>query len=431
MENGIIIQTREMKEVLYSTIREYEQYSQFAKYFKTDSNILNDMRSSNKWLLWFEKMTNDDTVSYMDLARVMKNYLYYLTIGVSNKIKNKQKMKFNTAHWKLNKSDITGVESVQSKRYLYIDNLWDDPSIYHIYNKLQPCLTAIYETISLIYGCFPTERTSLYKRYLLFCIYYVFYRMILVEDSVVEMIVQENEIRSEMMELDNTMNLEVLDFLDKDMVVSKMISTTRFLIGLDSGRKNPTIKYLQDSIINYSVIQNNIDKMRSREKNQIQSKFRIDNKKVLMAEKALKKVKMGDYYTDQNMLRKYGKRDKFTLDTNYVNDSMTQDVEMNANMILADGNGESIGIDNAAQALWNDTQYESNQNLYNADGDDDDDNMAKDIQNTRSQLNTLIDDIFGDDRDDYDNEGDNVDFGNEYDAMDNDDYDMMENLMDN
>jgi hypothetical protein len=431
LENGIIIQIREMKEVLYSTIQSYDQYSQFAKYFKTDSNILNDMSSSNKWLLWFEKMTNDDTVSYMDLARVMKNYLYYLTIGVSNKIKNKQKMKFNTAHWKLNKSDITGVESVQSKRYLYIDDLWDDPSIYHIYNKLQPCLTAIYETISLIYGCFPTERTSLYKRYLLFCIYYVFYRMILVEDSVVEMIVQENEIRSEMMELDNTINLEVLDFLDKDMVVSKMISTTRFLIGLDSGRKNPTIKYLQDSIINYSVIQNNIDKMRSREKNQIQSKFRIDNKKVLMAEKALKKVKMGDYYTDQNMLRKYGKRDKFTLDTNYVNDSMTQDIEMNANMILADGNRENIGIDNAAQALWNETQDENNQNLYNGDGDDDDDNMAKDIRNTRSQLNTLIDDIFGDDRDDDDNEGDNVDFGNEYDAMDNDDYDMMENLMDN
>jgi hypothetical protein len=235
-----------------------------------------------------------------------------------------------------------------------------------------------------------------------------------------------------MMQLDDTMNLEVLDFLDKDMVVSKMISTTRFLIGLDSGRKNPTIKYLQDSIINYSVIQTNIDKMRSREKNQIQSKFRLDNKKVLMAEKALKKVKMGDYYTDQNMLRKYGKRDKFTLDTNYVNDSVTQDAEMNANMILSGENGDNIGVDNALQALWDDTQGENNQNLYNIDNDDDDDNTTRDIQNTRSQLNTLIDDIFGDDDGDnqYDND-DDFDFDHEYDAMDNDDYDMIENAMDN
>ena len=107
---------------------------------------------------------------------------------------------------------------------------------------------------------------------------------------------------------------------------------------------------------------------------------------------------MGNYYTDINLLKKYGKRDKFTKDTAYLNTTTEQN--------------ENESSYNEMDAMWNhiqtEGQGESSPHAYEdyrmGDGLDDDadaDNM------------------------DYD-EDENMDYDELYDAGDNDGWDMLE-----
>ena len=124
--------------------------------------------------------------------------------------------------------------------------------------------------------------------------------------------------------------------------------------------------------------------------------FRENNKKILAAEKALKKVKMGNYYTDIDLLKKYGKRDKFTKDTAYL-DTAVQN--------------ENDAPYNEMDAMWNhiqtEGQGETSPHMYDNDmmGDGLDDDDAENM--------------------DYD-EDENMDYDELYEAGDNDGWDMLE-----
>jgi hypothetical protein len=174
---------------------------------------------------------------------------------------------------------------------------------------------------------------------------------------------------------------------------------------LDSANRNSFVRNIQKSVIQYSSIQNNIDKIRSKEKEQIQLNFRENNKKILAAEKALKKVKMGNYYTDINLLKKYGKRDKFTKDTAYLDTAVQNE------------NDEPY---NEMDAVWNhiqtEGQGETSSHMYDndimGDGLDNDDEMD-------------YGDGDEDENMDYD-EDENMDYDELYDAGDNDGWDMLE-----
>ena len=127
--------------------------------------------------------------------------------------------------------------------------------------------------------------------------------------------------------------------------------------------------------------------------------FRENNKKILAAEKALKKVKMGNYYTDINLLKKYGKRDKFTKDTAYLNTTAEQN--------------ENESSYNEMDAMWNHIQTE-----------------GQGETSTHAYEDYRMDDGLDDYDDDADNmdydEDENMDYDELYDAGDNDGWDMLE-----
>jgi len=396
LQNGLLVETRNMKESLYSKIGEYNDMKRFSQYFKP-VNVLGGISGSSKTLMTcFEKWSSDPNVTYLDLARILKNYLYYLTVVIPSGIVNAKTMSHNNPNsWVFNPSDTEKILNMVNEKYEGLNSYSEDHVIKQLVQTLQPCWKTIYNTVSLIHGCFPEEMDTLYKDYLLFCLYYVFYRLVYVEDEIAELIIQEN---------DNQSEFETIEFVDKDTIVYRSIGFLRFLLDLDSSNRNSFVRGIQKSVVHYSSIQANIDKIRSKEKEEIQKNFRTNNKKILAAEKALKKLKMGNYYTDLNLLKKYGKRDKFTKDTNYLaNDDATAANNINAMEMDGDDQEET---NNEMNTLWNhdtnaiDHIYENNVDAGVNDEDYDDDMFNDDEQN--------------------------MDYDDIYDAGDNDCWDMLE-----
>ena len=385
-----------MKESLYSKIGEYNDMKRFSQYFKPVNVLGGISGSSNTLMTCFEKWSSDPNVTYLDLARILKNYLYYLTVVIPSGIVNAKTMSHNNPNsWVFNPSDTEKILNMVNEKYEGLNSYSEDHVIKQLVQTLQPCWKTIYNTVSLTHGCFPEEMDTLYKDYLLFCLYYVFYRLVYVEDEIAELIIQEN---------DNQSEFETIEFVDKDTIVYRSIGFLRFLLDLDSSNRNSFVRGIQKSVVHYSSIQANIDKIRSKEKEEIQKNFRTNNKKILAAEKALKKLKMGNYYTDLNLLKKYGKRDKFTKDTNYLaNDDAT--AANNINTMILDGDDQEE-TNNEMNTLWNndtnaiDHIYENNV----ATGVNDED---------------YDDDMFNDDEQ-------NMDYDDLYDAGDNDCWDMLE-----
>ena len=392
LHNGLIIETRNMKEALYAKIGEYVDLKRFSQYFKPLNQPVGlGGIPDNTPLTCFEKWTNDPNVSYLDLARILKNYLYYLTVVIPSGILHaKTESHFNANSWFFNKSDKEKMKDVVDERYNGLNTYTNDAIMKQIIQSLQSCWKTIYSTVALIHGCFPEEHDTLYKDYLLFCLYYVFYRLVYVEDEIAELIIQEN---------DNQDSMDMIEFVNKDTIVYKSCCFLRYLLNLDSANRNTFVRNIQKSVIQYSSIQNNIDKIRSKEKEQIQLNFRENNKKILAAEKALKKVKMGNYYTDINLLKKYGKRDKFTKDTAYLNTTAEQN--------------ENESSYNEMDAMWNHIQTE-----------------GQGETSTHAYEDYRMDDGLDDYDDDADNmdydEDENMDYDELYEAGDNDGWDMLE-----
>jgi len=72
-----------------------------------------------------------------------------------------------------------------------------------------------------------------------------------------------------------------------------------------------------NTLNNYDDIQKNNYKLKHKEKENVMSNFTTDNKKQIASEKALKKLRIGKYYTNLNVVQTYGnKRDKMLFDAN-------------------------------------------------------------------------------------------------------------------
>ena len=174
----------------------------------------------------------------------------------------------------------------------------------------------------------------------------------------------------------------------------------RFLVGSDPSVKNTSLVRFTNTFTRYRSIQENIDKLRASEREQIQVNFKSNNKKLLLVEKALKKVRMGDYYTNVKQLQKYGKRDQYTRDTNYLKTTKEEDE-----------------MEEAVDKLWNN------------DNEEEEYDYEKDVLNELSDAalqdydDETLDEMEKDDAYDFDFD---VSYSNEY-RNENDDYDIMEN----
>jgi len=381
LENGLYKEIASMKKTLETKVGNFRDFSAFAKEFN---------EKSKSKMLCFEKWANSKEISYLELARILKNYLYYLTVLVPSYITRSASVHVNMAKWKYNKQDKVTIKNYLLSRPTSLNSYVDDKILQQILNQLEPCFKSIYETISLIHGCFPESNESLYKQYMLFCIYYVFYRMVHIEESLIESITKDDE----------NEDTEIVDFTDKVTIEHKMISFMRFLVGSDPSVKNTSLVRFTNTFTRYRSIQENIDKLRANEREQIQVNFKSNNKKLLMVEKALKKVRMGDYYTNVKQLQKYGKRDQYTRDTNYLKTTKEEDE-----------------MEEAVDKLWNN------------DNEEEEYDYEKDVLNEMSDAalqdydDETLDEMEKDDAYDFDFD---VSYSNEY-RNENDDYDIMEN----
>ena len=385
LENGLEIQIRQMKQYLQNKISVFEDFSTFSHIFSPTG--------SHSTKLCFEKWNIDSNINYLDMTRLLKQYLYYISVLVpSYVVKNPKEPHINFSKWKLNKNDLEKLKDVAFDKYTDIISK-SNPTIRQVFQRLKTSFKTIYDTVSLMYGCFPEERASLYKRYLLFCIYYVFYRLLHIDDEIIEELSKEDADEEDDFEMidDDIVNV---DYVDKSNVEHQVIGFLQFIVGLDSKVKNKTVQRIQESIMDYDVIQSNIDKIRSREKEHIQENFRTNNKKMLAIEKALKKVRMGDYYTNPDVLKKYGKRDKYTRDVNYLKDT-SDDIDAEQYM------NQLVNVDEVGHV------YEHDDDEMVDEGNDDvDENIDED-----------------------DNDEEEFNFSEEY-YLDNDDNDIMENKSD-
>jgi hypothetical protein len=280
---------------------------------KTKLSSILQKKYYEKLITSFDKNWHD--VSPIFMGQLTKNFIYTLSTIIPSFLVDGKKGHENFSQWKLMKQDKDTFKIYLKSKFDNLSSFHDKINdsdytafIHHIKN-IQPDFKLLFDNISLFYGSFPNTKSSLYKRYFRFCLYYCVSRMFHIRESIYTTI-GNDAMDEEDFPLDAS--IESVDIVNQNINIQKKMM--KLLDELFVNRYNMFDKY-KYTMNNYDDIQENNYKVRHKEKEIVMRNFTTDNKKQLASEKNLKKLGIGKYYTNISVVQNYGtKRDKMLFD---------------------------------------------------------------------------------------------------------------------
>jgi len=300
----------------------------------------------------------EEGMSYTVFGNFVKNYIYYLCnilpsyITTGNKIlKYKYKL--------LLKQDSDSLANTLERKYDYLEEFKNDELLAPFMVHAAEGLRKMYKFLSKFHGFFPEKRDSLYGRYFLFSLHFIFYYFItLTEDDRVLNKIFNHVKAKEAKEFEEDQNDGFVDQLldDEDEIQSAdrgavQLKVSSFIQKL-LDKKEVFNRDKKSFLTTYREIRNNVDRLEEAEKKRIMKRFeQITEHRTRRAEHTLKQYHLGEYFVNQHVIKTYGeKRDKM-LNT----EDVTED-----DFLFRD------------DAVENENEYEYNNNdIFGADTDDD------------------------------------------------------------
>lgn len=277
----------------------------------------------------------DEDLSYENFGMFVKNYLYYVCAIVPNYISKGTCAVKNPSNWKLMKHDYDKLWKKVDEKYNPLNNLVGDLYLVPFMNEIKNCLKKMHTFLVEFYGFFPSDRKSLYGRYFLFTIHFVFHYLISlsrnddIHTSIIQRVNREEEEYEEHL-LDEDAEEVQIETVDKIKVQEKVLKLIRILLQSDSVFQ----KDKQVVLLTYKDIRKNIDRVEEEEKKKMMGIFEdIKDIKERRTELLLKKFHLGKFFIDPKVIKKYGKRRDKMLDT---------EDETEADFLFGDTDGDDL-----------------------------------------------------------------------------------------
>ena len=313
-------------------IRDFMQYLRIRK-----DVIYNLLKQLNTW---------ETGMSYTVFGNFVKNYIYYLCNILPSYITSGNKIL--TCKYKILLShDYDSLSNTLDKKYDYLEEFQNDELLTPFMTHTVGGLRKMYKFLSKFNGFFPEKKDSLYGRYFLFSLHFIFYYFITMteDDKVLKKIFHHVKTKEAEADEDkknggggdngdddsddgddtDDRGIQAADRGAVQLKVSKFIQKL-----LD--QKEVFNRDKKSYLTTYDEIRNNVDRLEDAEKKRIMKRFEmISEHRTRRAEHTLKKYHLGDYYVDQNVIKTYGtKRDKM-LNT----EDVTED-----DFLFRDGDGD-------------------------------------------------------------------------------------------
>ena len=267
--------------------------------------------------------TWDANLSYVSFGQFVKNYLYYICTLMPCFVLHGFSPKLNKSNWRLIKDDLDKLGNTVNAKYEYLEDFNKDPYLEPFMTMARDNLKSLYSFVSNFYGFFPEDRPSLYGRFFLFSLVFIFHYLISLtnkDDLQVRIFqnIQRNEEDSDE-ELFMDEDVETMNVADKTTVKMRVLKLIQRLL---ESRK--TFHYDKTAtLFTYKDIQEKVTKLEAAEKKRMMDSFKdIKDIKTRRSELLLKKYHLGKFYVDAKAIKKYGKkRDKMlnTEDTTETN----------------------------------------------------------------------------------------------------------------
>jgi hypothetical protein len=264
-------------------------------------------------------------MSYTVFGNFVKNYIYYLCNILPSYITTGNKIL--TYKYKLLLSqDYDSLSNTLDKKYDYLEEFQNDELLTPFIANTVGGLRKMHKFLSKFNGFFPAKRDSLYGRYFLFSLHFIFYYFITMteDDAVLKKIFQHVKSKEaeaavdaaeDKIDIDNSLYddedddfEEGIQAADRGAVQLKVCSFIQKLLD----KKEVFNRDKKSYLTTYGEIRNNVDRLEDAEKKRMMKKFEmISEHRTRRAEHTLKKFHLGEYYVDQNVIKTYGtKRDK-------------------------------------------------------------------------------------------------------------------------
>ena len=272
-----------------------------------------------------------EKIHYTELGSFIKNYLYYICVLVPQYLKTGAKMDSMTTKTFLMKHDVQKINTALESKYRYLNEFVNDDILCPLMETALPGLSKLYKLLSQYPGFFPTTKTSLYNRYFLFSLWFVFYYLVEITENetalnVIFKHIQQVE-RKELeenggdtiLDADSDEDVDVIELraADKATVQTKL---WKFLKQLLQSRE----MFHRDKtelLLPYEEIRRNVIRLEEAEKIKMMNRFKqIAEHKTRKAEKDLKKYHLDKYYVNQDAINTYGKRRDQMLNTDDLNE---------------------------------------------------------------------------------------------------------------
>ena len=259
----------------------------------------------------------DKDIPYVSLGMFVKNYLYYLCTIVPAYIIDGNEV-VEHKYPLLMDHDAIHLKGVLQKKYDYLIEFKNDALLTPFMRKASVDLRKMYRFLSKYHGFFPSDRESLYRRYFLFCLHFIFYYFITLteDDNVLDDIFKHVQNEEEKQEADEN-DLEEIEYQAADRG-SIQIRINKFIQKLLDTQEyfNRDKKSL---FTNYGEIRDNVERLEDAEKKRMMQRFeQISEHRTRRAEQTLKQLHLGEYYVDPKVIKKYGARRDKMLDTEDV-----------------------------------------------------------------------------------------------------------------
>ena len=324
----------------------------------------------------------DAKTSYVSFGNFVKNYLYYICCMVPNyiidgvKIIDNKQMKSM-----LLEMDYIEVKNIIADKYSNISEFEKDVYLVRFMQEVRKCLKPMYDFLTQFYGFFPSERESLYKRFLLFSLVFVFHYLIQVskrDETIVTVFqdMKENE-ENEEYELEEAEEMQIADL---STVQNRLFKFMNVLLE----KRNVFDRDRRTMLFSYESIRKNTERVEAEEKKKMMDRFKnIKDIKTRRAELMLKKYHLGKFYVDPKVIKTYGRRRDKMLDTEDLNeeaflfgiDEITEDDVED----LIEEMNEDIYMDNEMNpdVNWGDSDDEDGPTFLRPMEDDDANDIAE------------------------------------------------------
>ena len=262
----------------------------------------------------------NENLSHISMGHFIKNYLYYLCNVIPTFIISNHSISKITTKTNLMKEDKMKMDEMLSKKYSYLNKFVKDKILSPFLEKASEDLRQMYKFISNFYGFFPSSRQTLYGRYFLFSLNFIFYYFIVLTEKqdVLQIIVkntyqdEDDNTNEDDPELDDTMEEMDINLAEKGEIQEKVLEFIKVLLATKEVYHRDKVSILTT----YEEIRNNVERLEDEEKIRMMERFReIKEHRTRRAEKELKKYHIGEYFIDPKVIKKYGRRRDEMLNT--------------------------------------------------------------------------------------------------------------------